>query len=296
MEYIEAKRVLAVGESEWFGCDYNANLYRGCSHGCIYCDSRSDCYAIKRFDTVRAKRNVLAILEEELCKKRKKGIVGLGAMSDSYNPCEKEAELTRGALKLFDKYGFGVSLETKSDLILRDTDILLSIASHSPVNIKFSVTTPYDDLAKKLEPKACSVKRRFAALEELSRAGIFTGVLMTPVLPFLEDDSASVLSIADKAAEAGCKFVYFGYAFGVTLRDSQRVHFLDKAEKLFPGTKQKYCDAFGNDYMCISPNNEALVAAITDKCRKLGLKYTMQDIVAENKRPYEVQQISLFDF
>lgn len=295
MEYIDAKAILMASDGSWFGSDYVANLYRGCSHGCIYCDSRSDCYAIKRFDTVRLKRNALQILENELSHKRKKGIVGLGAMSDSYNPLEKEAELTRGALKLFDRYGFGVTLETKSDLVLRDVDILRSIATHSPVNVKLTVTTPYDDLSKKLEPKAVSPKRRFAALEELARGGIYCGVLLTPVLPFIEDDSASILSIVDSAAHAGCKFVYAGNKMGVTLRDSQRVHFLTKAEKLFPGMKDRYCAAFGDDYFCPSPNADALHTTFADACRRAGLLYEMNTIVADNKRPYETQQLSLFD-
>lgn len=295
MEYIDAKSILMPCGGEWFGCDHTVNIYRGCSHGCIYCDSRSDCYAIKRFDTVRAKRNALEILESELAHKRKKSIVALGAMSDGYNPFEKETELTRGALKLFDRYGFGVSLETKSDMVLRDVDILKSISSHSPVFVKLTVTTPYDGLAKKLEPRACSVTRRFAALAALSEAGLYAGVLMTPVLPFIEDDSASVLTIVDKAAECGCGFVYAGNSFGVTLRDSQRVHFFDKAEKHFVGIKEKYCAAYGNDYFCVSPVSDELYKSFADRCRKYGIEYEMSQIVAKGKRPYEKQQISLFD-
>lgn len=295
MEYIETKTILRATDDAWFGSSFTANLYRGCGHGCIYCDSRSDCYAIKHFDTVRAKRNALSILNDELAHKKKKGIVSLGAMSDSYNPYEKELEWTRGALKLLDRYGFGVTFETKSDLVTRDIDVLRSIATHSPVNVKLTITTPYDDLAKKLEPKACSPKRRFAALRALAEANIYCGVLLTPVLPFIEDDSAGILSILETAAEAGVRFVYAGSAFGVTLRDSQRTHFLTKAEKLFPGMREKYVKAFGDAYFCVSPNNDALYAAYTEKSDRLGLKHAMADIVADNKRPYETQQISLFD-
>ena len=295
MEYIDAKAILMSSDGAWFGSEYTANLYRGCGHGCIYCDSRSDCYAIKHFDTVRVKRDALRILENEIAHKRKKGIVGLGAMSDSYNPAEKDLELTRGALKLFDRYGFGVSIETKSDLILRDLDVLRSIVTHSPVNVKLTVTTPYDALSKKLEPKAPVSKRRFAALAQVSAAGIYCGVLLTPILPFIEDDSASVLSIVEKAAEAGCKYVYAGTKPGVTLRDSQRVYFLTKIEKLFPGMKDRYCAAFGDDYFCPSPRADELYKTIAEACRRKNLAYTMDDIVAENKRPYETRQISLFD-
>ena len=296
MEYIDAKRILMPSDGSWFASDYTVNLYRGCNHGCIYCDSRSDCYAIKHFDTVRIKRNALDILTDELAHKKKKGIIALGAMSDSYNPLEKETELTRNALKLFDRFGFGVSVETKSDLILRDTDVLKSISSHSPVIVKFTVTTPYDELGKKLEPKASTVKRRFSALETLSGAGLYTGVLMTPVLPFIEDNSASVISIVDSAYDAGCKFVYAGNVMGVTLRDSQRVHFLEKAEKLFAGMKDKYCAAYGDDYFCPIPENDTIFKAFADRCVMRGLDYKMESITEAALKPYSVTQISLFDF
>lgn len=297
MEYINAKSILVPKNGEWFGCDYSANLYRGCNHGCIYCDGRSDCYAYKKFGNVTAKRDALSILENELLhKKRKKGVIALGTLSDSYNPFEKEIELTRNALKLIDRYGFGVSIDTKSDLILRDKDILKSISSHSPVSVKFSVSTPYDDLSKKIEPKVCSVKKRFAALAELSACGIYTGVLLMPVLPFICDDSAAILTVVDKAKAAGCKFVYAGDEFGVTMRDSQRAYFYNKAEKIFPGIKEKYESTFGEEYLCVVPQNELLYKAFCTRCKELGLKYDMKEIIEENKAKYETRQISLFDF
>ena len=129
MEFIKVKTILTKVkyEADWYGVDYSINLYRGCSHGCIYCDSRSNCYHIDNFSIVRGKENALFILEQELSKKREKGVVGVGSMSDAYNPLEREYEQTRGALKLISKYGFGVSIDTKSDLILRDIDLLKSI-------------------------------------------------------------------------------------------------------------------------------------------------------------------------
>lgn len=295
MEYITTKTILQSASGGWFGCENTVNLYRGCSHGCVYCDSRSDCYAIKRFDTVRAKRNALSILEEELAHKRKKGVVALGSMSDSYNPCEKELELTRGALQLFNKYGFGVSVDTKSDLVLRDIDVLQSIAKHAPVIVKFTITTAYDDMSRKLEPKVCDTKRRFAALKTLSSAGLYTGVLLTPILPFIEDDSANILSLVDMTATAGCRFVYAGDSFGVTLRDSQRVHFLTKVDKLFPGMKDRYCEAYGDTYYCVSKRNSELYKTFVDRCREKGLKFVMSEIVNEYKNIGQMQQISLFD-
>lgn len=297
MEYFTAKTVLALPpDVETYGIDYVANLYRGCNLGCVYCDGHSDCYKMKNFNVVSAKKDALAILENELAHKRKKGIVALGTLSDCYNPHEKETELTRGALQLLDKYGFGVSVETKSDLVVRDIDVLCSIAKHSPAVVKFSVCTPYDDLSRKLEPKANPPRRRFAALRKLSDAGLFTGICLTPVLPFITDDSASILSLIESAAQVGCKFAYAGEAFGVTLRDSQRAYFLNKIEKAFPGMKEKYEKAYPDAYLCVSPNNDSLLRAFADKCDSLGLLHTAREISQSFLRPYQTCQISLFDF
>lgn len=296
MEYINAKVILQPSSGDWFGCDGVINLYHGCSHGCIYCDSRSDCYKIKHFETVAAKRDALALLENELLHKRKKGVVALGSMSDSYNPCEKELELTRGALKLLERFRFGVSVDTKSDLVLRDTDILRAMAAHSPVVVKFSVTTSYDALSKKLEPKVCATSKRMAALKTLSEAGIYTGVMLTPVLPFITDNSADILSIVDMAADTGCKFVYAGESFGMTLRDSQRAHYFRKLDKLYPDLREKYIRTYGETYYCVSENNGELYKAFENRCRERGLKYKMKVITDEYIGASQPQQISLFDF
>lgn len=152
MEFIPAKTIISGyhANSTWFGNNFNMNIYKGCSHGCIYCDSRSECYQVENFDEVRAKENALALIEHELKSKRKRGIIGTGAMSDPYNPLEKEFMLTRGALELINRYGFGVSIATKSDLIIRDIDILKAISAHSPVVVKMTITTADDILCKKL--------------------------------------------------------------------------------------------------------------------------------------------------
>ena len=156
MEFISAKTILSgyAENNPWFGCNYNMNLYKGCCHGCIYCDSRSACYGVERFDEVRAKENALGTLARELRAKRRKGVVGMGAMSDPYNPFERTLELTRGALALLDRFGFGAALATKSDLVLRDTDVLQSIAAHSPTLVKITVTAADDALCRKVEPHA----------------------------------------------------------------------------------------------------------------------------------------------
>ena len=185
MEYVPAKTIVTRTKSTaWFGIDYNMNIYRGCCHGCIYCDSRSACYQIDHFDTVRAKEDALRIIRDDLRRKVKTGVVGTGAMSDPYNPFEKKEELTKHALQLVDAFGFGAAIATKSDLILRDIDILSDIKEHSPVLCKITITAAGDGLASKLEPGVCPSSARFEAVKMLSEAGIFTGILLMPVLPF----------------------------------------------------------------------------------------------------------------
>lgn len=298
MEYINAKTMLIgkSGTAEWFGYDYTVNLYRGCSHGCIYCDSRSDCYRIDNFDTVKAKRNALEILEDELRHKRENGrVIGIGSMSDTYNPHEKDCELTRGALRLIHQYRFGVSLATKSDLVTRDIDLLGAIATHSPVNVQFTVTTAYDEQSKRLEPHAPPTSKRFAALRTLAAAGIFTGVLLTPLLPFIEDNAANVLAIVAQAAAAGAKYVYTPPQIGMTLRVNQRKYFYDRLDEIDPSLRVKYVYQYGDAYLCESPNSAMLYDALQNECQKFGLLCDMRDVVRTNRAPYEKRQISLFD-
>lgn len=206
MEFIKAKTILSKVKygDEWYGIDYNMNLYKGCSHGCIYCDSRSDCYHIEKFDMVRGKENALTILEQELIKKREKGVIGIGAMSDTYHPLERQYEQTRGALKLISKYGFGVSIDTKSDLILKDIDILKEINAKNNVIVKFTVTTPRDELSKVIEPNVCVSSKRLEAIKTLTENGIFAGIMMNPVLPFITDKKEDAKELIRLAAESRC--------------------------------------------------------------------------------------------
>ncbi len=210
MEFVKTKTILSKVKygNEWYGIDYNMNLYKGCPHRCIYCDSRSNCYRIDNFDVVRGKENALYILECELSKKREKGVVGIGAMSDTYNSLEKEYEQTRGALKLLAKYGFGVSIDTKSDLILRDIDLLKEINSKNNVIIKFTITTPHDKLAKIIEPNVCVSSKRLEAIKTLSDNGIFVGIMMNPVLPFITDSEEDIKELVRLAHEYGAKFIH----------------------------------------------------------------------------------------
>ena len=295
MEWITAKSILQRVPKDgqhWFGIEYNMNLYKGCCHNCIYCDSRSDCYQTADFSRVRGKAQALEILLQELSSKRRKGVVSLGAMSDAYNPWEEHYQLTRGALALLARYGFGVSIETKSDLITRDIDLLQQItAGHSAI-IKLTVTTPDDELAKVIEPGAPPPSRRLAALGELRRAGLYAGVLMMPILPWLTDAPEAVDRLVRLAYEQGAQFIY--PMWGVTLRDSQRWYFYEQLDHHFPGLRQRYQETFGQAYVCLSPQAETLEALFEEACRRYGLRWRMQDIIDGYRRPPEAKQLTLF--
>lgn len=295
MEFIEAKTIISgyTDGNAWFGNNYNMNIYKGCCHGCIYCDSRSECYHVENFDKVRAKANALALIARELKSKRKTGVIGTGSMSDPYNPFEKEYMLTRGALELIDRYGFGVSIATKSDLIMRDIDVLKKIGMHSPVLIKMTITTADDNLCKKIEPNVAMSSKRFATIKKLTDQGIFAGILLMPVLPFIGDNRENIKRIIELAYENGAKFIY--PAFGVTLRQNQREWFYAKLEELFPGIKEKYVKQYGNAYECSSPKAKELWNLFKYECCRLGILFKMSDIIKEYKQGHENEQLSFFD-
>ena len=296
MDYIPAKTILQKVKFDgnlWFGIDYNINLYKGCNHGCIYCDSRSARYFIDDFDRVRVKENGLGILAKELGRKIPKGVIGLGAMSDSYNPYEKKLQVTRGALELIETYGFGVSLETKSDLITRDIDSLKRISEKSSCIIKLSITASDDVLARKIEPSASLSSKRFAAIRKLSDNGIFAGILLMPVLPLITDSDENIINIVNLAHEHGAKFIYS--LFGVTLRDVQRDHFFEKLAQYFPELEREYFTMYGNRYQCNVPDMARKQALFAAECEKYGILYRMADIVAGYKQVNsEPEQLRLF--
>lgn len=296
VDTVPAKHLLHRSRStEWFGTDHTMNIYRGCCHGCLYCDSRSDCYQIGEFDRVRVKADALRILRDDLARKVRPAFIGMGAMSDPYNPFEEELELTRHALELIDAYDCGVTVATKSDLIVRDIDILTAIQSHSPVICKITITTTDDTLAAKVEPHAPAPSRRLAALEKLSEAGLFAGVLLMPVLPFLEDSDENVLSVVEGAAKAGARFIY--PALGVTMRQGQREYFLDGLERAFPGRglKERYLRQYGDRYQCASPRARALWKVFSQTCRERGILYDMKSIVRAATLGYGDRQLTFFD-
>lgn len=295
MEFVKAKTILTKVKdgSEWYGVDYNMNLYRGCSHGCIYCDSRSNCYHIDNFDRVRGKESALYILEKELSKRRTKGVVGIGAMSDTYNPLEMKYEQTRGALKLILKYGFGVSIDTKSDLILRDLDLLKEINSKNNVIIKFTITTPDDKLSKIIEPNVCVSSKRLEAIKTLNDNGIFVGIMLNPVLPFITDKEEDIKTLVRLASESGAKFIHT--YMGMTLRENQRDYYFNKLEEHFIGLKNKYIKTYGDKYNCLPSNYKYLYNVFVNECNKYGILYKMDDIIKAYKKDFiDNEQISLF--
>ena len=294
MEFIKAKTILSKVKygDEWYGVDYNMNLYRGCPHGCIYCDSRSNCYHIDNFDISKGKENAINILEKELSK-NKRGIVGIGSMSDTYNPMEKTYEQTRNALKLIEKYNYGVSIDTKSDLILRDLDILKEINKKNKVIIKFTITTPKDKLSKIIEPNVCVSSKRLEAIKILTDNNIFTGIMLNPVLPFITDKEEDIKELVRLAHEHGVKFIHT--YMGMTLRENQRDYYYDKLDKNFKGIKEKYIKYYKNNYICTVPNYKRLYKIFKEECDKYGILYNMEDIIkAYKKEIKENEQISLF--
>ena len=293
INYISAKTIVTtVKKHGWFGMDYNMNIYRGCSHGCIYCDSRSLCYKIENFDMVGAKQDALRIIRGDLLKKRKRGVVGTGAMSDPYNPAEKKLKLTGNALELLNAYRFGAAISTKSSLVCRDTNVLKDIQEHSPVIVKMTITTADDNLCKIIEPNVSLSSERFSAVKTLSESGVYTGILMMPLLPFIEDTQENILGIVHKAKESGARFIY--PAIGMTLRAGNREYYYENLDKHFPGIKEKYIKKYSERYNCAAPGVKKLWNVFSGECQKLGLRYEMKDIVIDYKRGYAAKQLNLF--
>lgn len=295
MKTIPAKTILQKNKSsEWFGNDYNMNLYRGCCHGCIYCDSRSECYHVENFDTVRAKENALVILRDELRRKVRSGVIGTGAMSDPYNPFEEKELLTRHSLELISAYNFGVTVITKSPLITRDIDIYREIADHSPVLCKMTITTADDELCQIIEPNVSVSSERFNALAKIANSGIFTGITLMPILPFINDTEDNIRRIVRTAHECGVRCIY--PFFGVTLRTNQREYFFNELDKRFPdiGFRERYIKQYGSRYECVSPDVKNLWKLFTEECERFGILYEMKSIIRAYKMGYEDMQLSFF--
>jgi len=263
VHYVTAKGILSAGNG--------LNIYRGCQHGCIYCDARSSCYQMDHpFEDIEVKENALKLLEEALKRKRRPCMIGTGAMSDPYMPLEEELQMTRGMLELVDRYGFGVTLLTKSDRVLRDLDLLRSIHGKTKAVVQMTLTTMDEDLCRILEPNVAVTRRRLEVLKRLQEAGIPTVVWLCPLIPFLNDTPENIAAIVNACAQAGVKgIIHFG--MGLTLREGNREYFYRALDRHFPGLSQRYVRTYGNAYSLPSPREQELEQVFQSLCREYGI-------------------------
>jgi len=271
------------------------NLYRGCTHGCIYCDSRSECYQLKHdFEDIEVKRDAVQILESQLKRKRRPCMISTGSMCDPYIHLEEEMQITRQCLMLIERYGFGLTILTKSARILRDMDVLQAINAKTKCVVQLTLTTFDEDLCRILEPNVSTTAERFAVLEAMRDAGIPTVVWLDPILPFINDTEENLHGLLDYITRAKVYGVVC-FAFGMTLREGNREYFYEKLDEHFPWVKQQYIRTFGNSYECVSPNNFRLMEIFKKECQKHGILYRTDDVF-KYLRYFEVkeQQMSLF--
>jgi len=287
MHYAAAKSILSSRNG--------MNLYRGCQHGCIYCDARSQCYQMNHvFEDIEVKRNAIELLESALRSKRKPCMIGTGAMSDPYIPLESQLQMTRKALELIDKYGFGVAVQTKSTGILRDMDLLQSINRHAKAVVQMTLTTCDEELCRKIEPNVSTTKERVAALKQFRDAGIPTIVWLCPILPFLNDTPENIRGILDYCMEAGVKGI-INFGMGLTLRDGNREYFYTQLDRHFPGLKERYIRTYGNAYDLPSPKNKELLKLFHDTCEAHGIWHDNDTIFRYMSQTEEkTDQLSFF--
>ena len=254
------------------------NLYRGCTHGCIYCDSRSVCYQMKHdFEDIEVKRNAPQILERQLARKRKPCMIGTGSMCDPYIHLENELQITRQCLALIEKYRFGLTILTKSARILRDMDILKKINANAKCVVQITLTTYDEDLCRRIEPNVSTTQERYHVLETMREAGIPTVVWLCPILPFINDTEENLRGLLDYCIRAKVRGILC-FGFGVTMREGSREFFYHNVDKQFPGVKQKYVQHFGNAYICNSPNSERLMTIFQEICQKHSILYKTDDV------------------
>ena len=272
------------------------NIYRGCTHGCIYCDSRSRCYQFTHpFEDVEVKQNAPELLEKALRSKRKKCMIGTGSMSDPYMHCEEQLRLTRRCLEIINRYGFGVSIQTKSDRILQDIDLLDEINRSAKCVVQMTLTTWDDELCGILEPNVCNTKRRIEVLGMMQERGIPTIVWMTPVLPFINDTEENITAILDACVRTGVKGV-IDFGMGLTLREGDREYYYAALDRHFPGLKERYIRTYGNAYELPSPNAKELRGIFSRICRDNGMMATPEECFAfMSELPERYPQMSIFD-
>ena len=291
MHFADAKGILSGS-----GGHCGMNIYRGCTHGCIYCDSRSKCYQFTHpFEDIEVKQNAPELLEKALRSKRKKCMIGTGSMSDPYMHCEKDLELTRKCLEIIRDNEFGLAIQTKSDLILRDLDLLDEINRSAKCVVQITLTTYDDDLCRILEPNVCNTKRRIEVLDKMKERGIPTIVWMTPILPFINDTEENIKAILSECVRTGVKGV-IDFGMGMTLREGDREYYYAALDKHFPGMKERYIKRYGNSYELPSPNAKELTKCFRKICKENGIMCNPDDCFKYMQElPDKYPQMSIFD-
>ncbi|MCR5747462.1 MAG: radical SAM protein [Lachnospiraceae bacterium] len=291
MHFVDAKGILSGN-----GGYYGMNIYRGCTHGCIYCDSRSKCYQFTHpFEDIEVKQNAPELLEKALKSKRKKCMIGTGAMSDPYMHCEEDLRLTRRCLEIIQENGFGVTIQTKSDRILRDIDLLSEINRSAKCVVQMTLTTYDDGLCRILEPNVCNTKRRIEVLEEMRKKDIPMIVWLTPILPFINDNEDNIKAILNECVRVGVKGI-IDFGMGLTLREGDREYYYAALDKYFPGMKERYIRMYGNSYELPSPNAKELKGLFQRICKDNGILSTPDECFRfMQELPDKYQQMSIFD-
>lgn len=290
MHFVKAKGLLSSQNG--------MNLYRGCLHGCIYCDSRSHCYQINHpFEDIEVKENALELLEKALKTKRNRCMIGTGAMTDPYIPPEMDLQMMRKSLELILRYGFGVAVQTKSNRILRDLDLLTQINNRTKAVVQMTLTTADENLCRILEPNVSTTKQRIDALMQFRSAGVPTVVWLSPILPFLNDSRENIQILLEACIQAGVKgIICFG--MGLTLREGNRDYFYQQLDRHFPGLKEEYIRLYGNSYEVSSPRNRELMKLFHETCEKSGILHDNGEIF-RYMRTFEEKdgnmQMSLFE-
>ena len=291
MHEVEAKHILSAQNG--------MNIYRGCSHGCIYCDARSTCYQMNHaFEDIEVKKNAPELLESALRSKRKKCVIGTGAMCDPYLHIEKELRLTRRCLELIDEYGFGLAIQTKSDMILRDLDLLKSINRKSKCVVQMTMTTYDENLCKIVEPNVCTTARRIEVLDIMRGEGIPTVVWMTPILPFINDTQENILGLLEACRKTQVYGIII-FQLGLTLRDGDRQYYYAKLDQHFPGMKERYKRVYGNAYELPVPEQKELMKLVRQKGHESGIVCDEAKIfryMHEYEDKQAGKQLTLFDW
>ena len=291
MHFVNAKGILTGS-----GGRYGMNIYRGCTHGCVYCDSRSRCYQFTHpFEDVEVKRNAPELLESALRSKRRRAMIGTGSMSDPYMHCEEELGLTRRCLEVILRYGFGAAVQTKSDRILRDIDLLSEINRSAKCVVQMTLTTYDDDLCRILEPNVCLTKRRIRVLEKMAERGIPTVVWLTPILPFINDTEENIRQILNECVRVGVKGI-IDFGMGMTLRDGDREYYYAALDRHFPVLKERHIRRYGNAYALPSPRAKELTELFRRICEDNGILSDPEECFAYMyDLPEKNPQMNLFD-